>query len=87
MSNKEGHWTLDIQVNRKIGEKTYTSLRLYVPSSDGSLLLKRLQSEEAKKQNYTSTPSFTGQRSGSRQCKFKLKRQLPVSTWHSEQMK
>jgi hypothetical protein len=45
MSDKEGHWTLDIQVNRKIGETTYTSLRLYVPENDKKLLLERLQAE------------------------------------------
>jgi hypothetical protein len=45
MSDKEGHWTLGIQVNRKIGEKTYTSLRLYVPKNDKKLLLERLQAE------------------------------------------
>jgi hypothetical protein len=45
MSDKEGHWTLGIQVNRKVGEKIYTSLRLYVPSNDAKLLLRRLQDE------------------------------------------
>jgi hypothetical protein len=45
MSDKEGHWTLGIQVNRKIGETTYTSLRLYVPKNDKKLLLERLQAE------------------------------------------
>ena len=45
MSEREGHWTLGIQVNRKIGEKVYSSLRIYVPSADSELLLKRLQAE------------------------------------------
>jgi hypothetical protein len=49
VSNKEGLWTLGIQVNRKIKEKPYTSLRLYIPSSencsDRKLLLARLQAE------------------------------------------
>ncbi len=45
MSDKNGHWTLGIQVNRKIGETTYTSLRLYVPKNDKKLLLERLQAE------------------------------------------
>ncbi len=45
MSDQEGHWTLGTQVNRKIGEKIYTSLRLYVPISDAKLLSKRLQAE------------------------------------------
>ena len=58
MSDKEGHWTLGIQVNRKIGDKTYTSLRLYVPSNnDKKLLLKKLLAEGAMNpKNYTSTP-------------------------------
>jgi hypothetical protein len=46
MSEREGHWTLGIQVNRKIGDKVYPSLRLYVPSNDDTkLLLKKLQAE------------------------------------------
>jgi hypothetical protein len=45
MSDNHGHWTLGIQINRKIGETTYTSLRLYVPKNDEKLLLKRLQAE------------------------------------------
>lgn len=45
MSSRDGHWTLGIQVNRKIGDKIYPSLRIYVPSADTELLLKRLQAE------------------------------------------
>ncbi len=50
MSDKDGHWTLGIQVNRKVGDKTYASLRFYVPSNDESkILLKRLQAEGGEK--------------------------------------
>lgn len=46
MSDKDGHWTLGIQVNRIIGDKAYHSLRLYMPTNnDTKLLLKRLQTE------------------------------------------
>ncbi len=45
MSDRECRWTLGVQVNRKIGEKVYPSLRIYVPSADSELLLKRLQAE------------------------------------------
>jgi hypothetical protein len=46
MSNEEGYWTLGIQVNRKIGNKVYRSLRLYPPSNDDTeALLKRVQAE------------------------------------------
>ena len=48
MSDGERHWTLGIQLNRKIGEKVYSSLRLYVPTSDRELLLKKLQAEGGK---------------------------------------
>lgn len=56
MSDHDGHWTLGIQVNRKIGDKVYPSLRIYVPSNgDTKLLLKRLQAEggEAAKLYYS----------------------------------
>jgi hypothetical protein len=46
MSDNDGHWTLGIQVNRKIGDKVHYSLRLYVPSNDDTkILLKKLQTE------------------------------------------
>jgi hypothetical protein len=46
MSNTNGLWTLGIQVNRKIGNKVYRSLRLYPPSNgDTELLMKRVQTE------------------------------------------
>lgn len=46
MSDEDGHWTLSIQVNRKIGNKVYHSLRLYPPSNDDTeKLLKRVQAE------------------------------------------
>jgi hypothetical protein len=44
MSN--GHWTLGIQVNRKIGDKIHRSLRFYVPSNgDTKALLQKVQAE------------------------------------------
>jgi hypothetical protein len=46
MSNEEGYWTLGIQVNRKIGDKVHSSLRIYVPTNDDTeILLKRVQAE------------------------------------------
>lgn len=46
MSDKAGHWTLGIQVNRKIGDKTHRSLRFYIPSNDETkALLQRVQAE------------------------------------------
>ncbi|HYW00723.1 MAG TPA: hypothetical protein VE862_04595 [Candidatus Acidoferrum sp.] len=45
MSDNEGYWTLGIQVNRKIENKTYISARLYVPSSDLPELLKWIEKE------------------------------------------
>ncbi len=46
MSDKDGHWTLGIQVNRKIGDKVSRSLRIYVPSNDETkTLMKRVQAE------------------------------------------
>ncbi len=47
MSEAQKLWTLGIQLNRKVGEKTYSSLRFYVPSKteDANSLLKKLQAD------------------------------------------
>jgi hypothetical protein len=46
MSDRDGYWTLGVQINRKIQDKIYTSLRLYVPNNDDTKpLLKMLQDE------------------------------------------
>jgi hypothetical protein len=45
-SKKNGYWTLGKQKNRDTGHKTYTSLRIYVPTNnDTKPLLERLQVE------------------------------------------
>ncbi len=44
--NNGGRWTLAIQLNRKIGDKVHSSLRIYVPTNDDTeILLKKLQAE------------------------------------------
>jgi hypothetical protein len=51
MSNEEGYWTLGIQQNRRIGDKEYISLRIYIPTSDNPHLievLRNLGSQEGK---------------------------------------
>jgi hypothetical protein len=46
MSDKDGLWKLGIQVNRRIGDKVYHSLRLYPPNNDETkVLFKRIQAE------------------------------------------
>jgi hypothetical protein len=56
VSDRNGYWTLGIQVNRKIGEKTHRSLRFYIPSNDETKrLLQRVEAEggEAEKLYYS----------------------------------
>lgn len=46
MSDTDGLWTLGIQFNRKVGDKVYSSLRIYVPNNkDTKPLLEKLQAE------------------------------------------
>jgi hypothetical protein len=46
MSETDGLWTLGIQLNRKIGDKVYSSLRVYVPNNNETKpLLEKLQAE------------------------------------------
>ncbi|MGP8071399.1 MAG: hypothetical protein ACLP5V_16105 [Candidatus Bathyarchaeia archaeon] len=46
MSDKGNIWTLGIQLNRKIGDTVYSSLRLYVPNNkETKPLLEKLQAE------------------------------------------
>jgi hypothetical protein len=46
MSDRGGLWTLGIQLNRKVGNKVYSSLRFYPPTNkETKPLLEKLQAE------------------------------------------
>lgn len=46
MSDTDGLWTLGIQLNRKVGDRVYSSLRVYVPNNkETKPLLEKLQAE------------------------------------------
>lgn len=61
MSNEEGYWTLGIQQNRRIQDKTYISLRMYIPSSDAPQLLEILRTEGSKEGKLHYKRKFHGQ--------------------------
>ncbi len=82
MHNEEGLWTLGIQVNRKIKEKPYTSLRLYIPSSencsDRKLLLTRLQAEGGEDAKLYYRATIRGSTITLRQVKPQTQPQAPL---------
>jgi hypothetical protein len=62
MPNKDGYWTLGIQLNRKIRDKVYSSLRFYVPVNDDTKsLLKRLQLDGGEKSKLQYRAKIEGQ--------------------------
>ena len=63
MSNKNGYWKLAIQLNRRIGDKVYSSLRMYVPTNqDTKPLLEKLQAEGGERAELQFRAKFHGSR-------------------------
>lgn len=78
MSDSDGLWTLGIQVNRKIGDKIYTSLRLYVPNNDDvKSLLKKLQAEGGEEEKLYYSAKIHGSTIILRQVKPQTRPQAP----------
>ena len=63
MPNRNGYWKLGIQLNRRIGDKVYSSLRMYIPTNDDTKpLLEKLHAEGGERAELQFRARFHGSR-------------------------